>query len=45
MSRKFIYGAVALVIIGAIVWYVMRAQNQAAAINGAGATPGNPATT
>lgn len=37
--NKWIWGALALVIIGGIIWYVMRAQRQAAAINAGNAAP------
>lgn len=42
--NKWIYIGVALLIIGVIVWYVMRAQRQAAAINAGNAAPTPPTT-
>lgn len=43
-SRNTIYIIAILVAIAALVWYVMRAQRQAATINGAAATGTTPTT-
>lgn len=42
MSKNKIYIFVAIVVIGGAVWYIMRAQRQAATIAGAGALPVTP---
>lgn len=42
--KKTIYIIASLVIVGGVIWYFMRAQNQSAAINaGSGTPPAGPA--